>query len=206
MTFVIVDLDNTFVDRVAAFRRWAAQFASDPAHVEQLVALDDDGYKPRPVFFNEVSELLGLNGAEVVSENYLAEYPASFELDPEIESAIKNLRAAGSLVVIASNGPPFQADVIRHTGLDQLVDGWAVSELEGVRKPDGRIAERMLRSLNANDREKVVIGDGAVDIELAHNLGARSVWVDRGRTWDATLGFAPSEITDSTAKALRLVT
>jgi hypothetical protein len=46
------------------------------------------------------------------------------------------------------------------------------------------------------------MGDGIVDIELAHNLGTRSIWVDRGRAgtlgslsgWSIVIGSAAAAL------------
>lgn len=51
MPLILIDLDNTLIDRAAAFRRWARDFVSTqgaPASdVEWLVATDRDGYESR---------------------------------------------------------------------------------------------------------------------------------------------------------------
>lgn len=51
MSFVIIDLDNTLVDRISAFRRWAAQFLVarnlDLKYVDALEELDEDGIRQR---------------------------------------------------------------------------------------------------------------------------------------------------------------
>lgn len=50
---VLVDLDNTLVDRAGAFAAWASAFTSDrglgPDAASWLVEADGDGYTPRAV-------------------------------------------------------------------------------------------------------------------------------------------------------------
>jgi putative hydrolase of the HAD superfamily len=50
---LLVDLDNTLVDRAGAFARWAREFASahggGAADVQWLVTADRDGLFPRAV-------------------------------------------------------------------------------------------------------------------------------------------------------------
>ncbi len=51
MPLLLVDLDNTLIDRAGAFGRWSREFASarggGPADAQWLVAADRDGLEPR---------------------------------------------------------------------------------------------------------------------------------------------------------------
>jgi FMN phosphatase YigB (HAD superfamily) len=62
---VLVDLDNTLVDRDLAFRTWAQQFiediGADPEDLPWLVAADGDGYTPRADVAVALKELWGLD-------------------------------------------------------------------------------------------------------------------------------------------------
>ena len=61
---VFLDLDDTLVDRAAAFRRWAEQFCSDHSlpHAEAawLEEADREGYTDRVSFFVEACRRFGI--------------------------------------------------------------------------------------------------------------------------------------------------
>lgn len=104
-----------------------------------------------------------------------------------------------------TNGSPPQESKIRASGLENLVDTWCISEVEGIRKPDPRLlqlgAERCGLSLDS----AWVIGDGpAADIAAAHAAGLPSVWIRRGRAWVES-AFFPTLQADSFHQAVELV-
>ncbi len=68
MPLLLCDLDNTLVDRDAAFRRWAVLIAArhdqDDDFVDWLVQVDDSGYGPRQELFDGFHAWLGLEDAD----------------------------------------------------------------------------------------------------------------------------------------------
>jgi FMN phosphatase YigB (HAD superfamily) len=49
-----------------------------------------------------------------------------------------------------------------------------------------------------------MVGDGSVDVAGARAAGIRSIWITRGRRWDAA-GFAPDAVAADLEEALELV-
>jgi putative hydrolase of the HAD superfamily len=189
MGLLCCDLDNTLVDRAAAFRRWATAFAARHEQGEELVdwlvEIDGDGFGPRPDFYVLVRERVGITVPvnELVAD-YYRDFLPQYRADVDVPDALARARAAGWKIAIVTNGPATQVDKIRHAGLDPLVDTWCVSELEGTRKPDAGLlrlaAERAAVPLAA----AWMIGDDPeADIGAAQAAGIRSVWLRRGRTW-----------------------
>jgi putative hydrolase of the HAD superfamily len=66
MPLLLVDLDNTLIDRAGAFGRWSQEFASarggSAADAQWLVAADQDGLEPRERFAAIIAERFGLDG------------------------------------------------------------------------------------------------------------------------------------------------
>ncbi|HWE81623.1 MAG TPA: hypothetical protein VG265_08220 [Gaiellaceae bacterium] len=64
---VLFDLDNTLIDRQAAFRAWASGFLLEHGlrefELAWLETIDEDGFKPRELFFAEVKRRFRLCGA-----------------------------------------------------------------------------------------------------------------------------------------------
>jgi HAD superfamily hydrolase (TIGR01509 family) len=183
------DLDNTLVDRAAAFRRWATAFAATHGEgaelVDWLVEIDGDGFGPRPDFYILVRDRVGITApvSEIVAD-YYRDFLPQYRADVDIPDALARVRAAGWKVAIVTNGPATQVDKIRHAGLDPLVDTWCVSEIEGTRKPDPGLLRLAAQRTGVPLGGAWMIGDDAeADIGAAHAAGIRSVWLRRGRAW-----------------------
>ncbi|MFI9589803.1 HAD family hydrolase [Nonomuraea sp. NPDC052265] len=183
----LFDLDNTLIDRLAAFRLWAAEFAAGrglgPDAVEWLARLDADGSVPMDVFFARVRERFAL--AEPVEElwrAYRARLPFLVECRAEVLAGLDRLRAAGWAVGIVTNGmADNQTGKIRRTGLAERVDGWAISGAEGVRKPGARLFEIAADRCGAALEGGWMVGDDPdKDVAGGRGAGLRTIWVDRG--------------------------
>ena len=64
---LLVDLDDTLIDRDLAFRTWAQHFineiSADTEDLDWLLAADNDGYTPRAGLAVALKERWGLNSA-----------------------------------------------------------------------------------------------------------------------------------------------
>ncbi|QFY11698.1 HAD-IA family hydrolase [Nonomuraea phyllanthi] len=186
----LFDLDNTLIDRLAAFKRWAAGFAAERRlgddAVPWLVALDADGSLPMDAFFSRVRERFGLpEPAGELWLAYRARFPLLVSCRGEVLDGLGRLRAAGWVVGIVTNGmADNQTGKLERTGLAARVDGWAISEAEGVRKPDVRLFEIAARRCGAElGAGGWVVGDDPVkDIQGGRAAGLRTIWIDRGVT------------------------
>jgi putative hydrolase of the HAD superfamily len=105
----IFDLDNTLIDRAAAFRRWATRFVAayglEPAEITWLVDADGDGFVPRSQLLSGIRERFSV---DLPLKAYQAEIVELVELDPAIAVALDDLRASGWRVAIATNGETSQ--------------------------------------------------------------------------------------------------
>ena len=175
MPLLLVDLDNTLIDRAGAFERWAQGFVSarggDAGDAAWLVAADRDGLEPRERFAGMIAERFGLDARDEGA--LLAELRGGLVrqlvTDDAVNRALRRARAAGWAPFVVTNGTVAQQErKLRHTGLDREVAGWVVSEGAGLRKPDPAIfrfaAEQAGQSLDG----AWMIGDCAqADIEGA---------------------------------------
>jgi len=190
----LFDLDNTLLDRATSFLRWATRFAAEhalgPADVAWLVDADGDGSVPRPLFLAAIREQFAV---DLPMTAYQAEIVELVELDPAVPLALDGLRAVGWRVAIVTNGQTRQQSAkIRHTGLDAHVDAVAISEEAGERKPGRRIFEVAAQRCGARLSDGWMIGDAAeADIGGGRSAGLRTVWMRRGREWDAA--FPPPD-------------
>lgn len=209
---MLFDLDNTLVDRAEGFKVWAARFASRRSllhmpEVAWLELIDDDGLTPRAEFFGLVRQRYGLDDSvDALVSEYRSEYPRCFPpLSEATASALGSLRRDGWKVGIVSNGAPSQETKIRLTGLDELVDGWAISQIVGVRKPDPAIFQAAADACGSSLDGGWMVGDSAeADIMGAAACGLASIWITRGREWRKA-AYRPTALAATVADAVAII-
>ncbi|MEV2196481.1 HAD family hydrolase [Streptomyces phaeochromogenes] len=212
MPLLMIDLDNTLVDRDAAFREAALVFLDENAlpgdDLAWLMSVDAGGYTPREDVARAMAEWYGgaVSGAAV--GDFLDRGAADrVVLAEATRDALGTAVDAGWTCVIVTNGRVVQQEAkIRRTGLDGIVHGWVISEAVGCKKPAPEIFRAAAAAVGASLRGAWVIGDSAhADIGGSRGLGGvRSVWVSGGRSWtDDT--FRPTHITDDASSALAYV-
>jgi putative hydrolase of the HAD superfamily len=209
---LLVDLDDTLIDRAGAFGRWAREFASarggSAADARWLVAADRDGLEPRERLAAIISERFGLG--ERGEAGLVAELRGGLVRqvipDGAVTRALRDARAAGWVPFVVTNGTVEQQErKLRHAGLDREVAGWVISEGAGIRKPDPGIFQFAAVRAGQSLHGAWMIGDSAeADISGARNAGLPGVWLHRGRPWPLT-AFQPGHTAGSFPRAVRIV-
>ncbi|OLB81290.1 MAG: hypothetical protein AUI14_03860 [Actinobacteria bacterium 13_2_20CM_2_71_6] len=207
MALLLCDLDDTLIDRAGAFRRWAVDFAAGHGIGDDGLAwmldVDNDGHVHRPDYLAALRERFRLTATvQQLETDYHRVYPAYVRPpDDGTLRALRDLRAAGWRIGVVTNGAPSQEDKMARAGLPGCLDGWAVSELVGFRKPNPGIFQAAAERCGATLDDAWMVGDtGPADIAGAAALGLRSVWLRRGREW-AHRGYRPTHEADSFAEA-----
>lgn len=212
MPLLLVDLDNTLIDRAGAFCRWAREFVTahggGAADVQWLVAADGDGFESRDLLASMMGERFGLDGYG--EAGLLADLREGLVRqivpDARVAWALRDARAAGWAPFVVTNGHVEQQErKLRHTGLDREVAGWVVSEGAGICKPDPEIFRFAAAQAGQPLGGAWMIGDSAeADISGARNAGLPAVWLHRGRQWPLT-AFQPGHTADSFPRAVHIV-
>jgi putative hydrolase of the HAD superfamily len=208
---LLLDLDNTLLDRASAFRSWAQDFLAEigapGGDLDWLVSVDADGLTDRWDIADAIRERYELHVSsidlvEAVSEGVVAHT----RLDPLVACALRIADDAGWVPVVVSNGTVRQEDTkIRRTGLDRYVADWVISEEVGVSKPNPRIFALAAQRARMHLRGAWVVGDGPeADIGGAAAVGLPSVWLHRGRNWMESR-FAPTRTVDGLIAAVAAV-
>ena len=212
MPLLLVDLDNTLIDRAGAFARWAREFTAarggGAADVAWLVAADRDGLEPRERLAVMIGERFGLDShveAGLAAELH-GELVRQIVLDRTVTWALREARAAGWAPFVVTNGSVQQQErKLRHTGLDREVAGWVISEGAGIRKPDPGIFEFAATQAGQPLDGAWMIGDSAeADMAGARNAGLPGIWLHRGRPWPLT-SFQPDHAAASFPHAVVMV-
>lgn len=224
----MIDLDNTLIDRDAAFREACAAFLAahglPAADLDALMEADASGYTPREPFTRWLAERYGSRApAEAVRTLLDGGGADRTVLAPATREALLRAAAAGWRCVIVTNGETEQQEAkIRHTGLDALVHGWVISEAAGHKKPAPQIFHAAAAVAGAGSGAGAGAGGGgdagarpvdawmvgdsaAADIGGAHGLGIRSVWISPTAAAWPEPAFRPTHTAPDVASAITYV-
>jgi putative hydrolase of the HAD superfamily len=207
---LLLDLDNTLVDRDAPFRAAVVDFLAEhdlpSSDLPWVMGIDASGYTAR----NEVAAALTDRYGNVLPTRAIRTLLDNGAADRVVlthstRDALGKANANGWTCVIVTNGPIAQQETkIRNTGLDQLVQGWVISEAVGHKKPRPEIFQAAADAVSLPLLGAWVIGDSPhADIAGASTLGLPSVWVTDGRAW-AQDSYQPTHISDDVASAINL--
>jgi len=209
MGIALFDLDNTLLDREAAFSRWAEAFIRNNGLPESarrfLEATDQDGMTPKDIFFEEIRDAFNISSdVDTLLVRYHIEYPACYTVDAEVVRGLRQLRAQGWRTAVVSNGSPAQMAKLEATDLTGEFDAICISELVGVAKPDPAIFE-MAAELCETPLQGWMTGDSpTADILGARGVGLRTIWIARGRIWDLP-DDAPEAAVNGVNQAIKII-
>ncbi|MDG4765561.1 HAD-IA family hydrolase [Solwaraspora sp. WMMD406] len=190
MPLLLLDLDNTLLDRAGPFRVWGQAFLASigapPDDIDWLVSVDADGLTDRWDLADAIRDRYRLRMSAIDLVEALHDGVVEHtRLDPLVACTLRIARDAGWIPVVVSNGAVRQQETkIRRTGLDRYVADWVISEAAGVSKPNPRIFALAAQSVRMRLRGAWMIGDSPeADIGGAAATGLPSVWLHRGRSW-----------------------
>ncbi|MFW6600421.1 HAD family hydrolase [Propionibacteriaceae bacterium Y2011] len=209
MPLLLVDLDNTLVDRAAAFTAFAHEYVAGLGRgaddAEWLIMTDGDGFTPRDQVADAARQRFGLKSVDIAELVAIlrAGLVERMVLDPAVPEALGRARAAGWTVAIVTNGAHAQQSrKVATLGLAPYVDAVVVSESAGHRKPEPEIFQLAAAAARADLDGAWMIGDSAhADIAGAQAVGIGSVWLHRTRSWPDELP-EPDHHADSFADAV----
>jgi putative hydrolase of the HAD superfamily len=208
---LLLDLDNTVLDRAGSFRAWGQAFLAEIGapleDIDWLLDIDADGLTSRWDVADAIREryLLRVSSVDLVEALHEG-VVANTRLDPLVACALRIAGDSGWVPVIVSNGAVRQQEAkIKNTGLDRYVADWVISEDVGVSKPNPRIFALAAQRARMRLNNAWVVGDSPeADIGGAAGMGLPSVWLHRGRSW-LEERFAPTRTADGVIPALATV-
>jgi putative hydrolase of the HAD superfamily len=208
---LLLNLDNTLLDRAGSLRAWAESYLAHigaPAEdVDWLLSVDADGLTDPWDLADAIRERYRLRTPAIDLVDSLREgVLEKVRLDPLVACALRIADDVGWVPVVVTNGAARQQDAkIRRTGLDRFVADWVISEEAGVSKPNPRIFELAARRVRMRLHGAWVVGDcPETDIGGAAAIGLPSVWLHRGRSW-VEPRFAPTRSADGVIPAVAAV-
>lgn len=131
-----------------------------------------------------LAEFGAIEHAQELVTQYRSERRESYQLVAGATAVVDAFRRAGWAVGIVTNGPPdLQREKLMMTGLLSHVDEVAISGELGCGKPDAAIFESILRRLEVEPSDALMVGDSVHrDMEGAASLSIPAVWCRNGRT------------------------
>ena len=91
---------------------------------------------------------------------------------------------------IVTNGPAFQAQVLKQIGLQRVARRTVISADFGASKPNAAIFEEGLKRIGfeAAPSRCLFVGDSPIaDVEGARSAGMQTAWIIRARNWPKDL-------------------
>ena len=210
----LFDLDNTLIDREAAFVRFATCFYEERLRnvtsmtrdevVARMVHWDQDGYVDRAEMFAKWAAKWpdAVLNPEQLLPWYRLEMKQHVQPDADNNRLLADLNRRGVPWGIVTNGNTTGQHVAcRAAGLDQLAPFIIVSEAAGYKKPDPRIFRDALNRTGLSSPEHVLfVGDNPIaDIDGAKRFGMKTAWVRRGRQFPDDLQ-PPDYVVDHVAE------
>jgi putative hydrolase of the HAD superfamily len=103
-----------------------------------------------------------------------------FSAYPDAAPALRELRARGLRLVVASNWDRSLGEVLERAGLASLVDGVVSSAMVGAAKPNPALFEAALELAGCAAERALHVGDSvSKDVEGARRAGIAAVLIDR---------------------------
>ncbi|WP_217208871.1 HAD family hydrolase [Streptomyces sp. AC550_RSS872] len=199
----LFDLDGTLVDRQAAYSEAVASLCRAhgfaPSIEQWLLAQLAD--RANTSDFAQLRAVFNLDEpATELWQEYVDLIAAAVTPRPEVLEGLAKLRAAAWTIGIATNGSAdTQRAKLAATGIEDLVNGVAISGDVNVRKPDRRLFELAAArcGLNISDGGWMIGDNPAADVGGGHQAGLHTIWL-RGRPWPDGLPTAHHTVDDVT--------
>jgi putative hydrolase of the HAD superfamily len=213
---ILFDLDGTLFDRDttvhALVEAQRAAFAPALAGVRatefvaRVLELDEHGFRDKTEVYATVVRELALPAglAGELAEDFWHRYPRHSQPFFDTTSTLREVRRRGLKTGVITNGRAvIQNGTIDALDLRDLLDTIAISEVEGMRKPDQRIFARAVERLDLDPADCVFVGDHPeVDIAGARAAGLNAIW-KRTLYWNPPVDPVPT--IDALSGILRLV-
>lgn len=189
ITTVVFDLDGTLLDRDTSLVRFVQDqydrlllhdaSVDREVYVRRFVELDRRGYVWKDQVYRQLTEEFALPLPwDTLLTDYISEFHHYCVGFPNLYAALDSLKGKGIKLGLISNGyGEFQYNNIKGLGIEPYFDIIAISEWEGLRKPDPRIFANTLSRLKSKAEESIYVGDHPDnDVTASRRIGMKGIW------------------------------
>ena len=220
---LLLDLDNTLLDRQAAVRAYLHAWATVSGAVDvegfvnKALHIDRSGYTSREAFLGWWAENSVFGpppqkrfAPEDLWSHWQAHLHEHIAADPLLKPTIEALQERFVVLIVTNGGSRTQRPKLEQLGLTELFkpENILVSGELGVWKPDAELFRLAAKRAGCHPRECLFVGDDPVrDIEGAAAVGMQTCWVRMERDTDEVFGeraCSPDHIIDHYTGLLEL--
>ncbi|MDF1739874.1 MAG: HAD family hydrolase [Verrucomicrobiales bacterium] len=184
---VAFDLDNTLIDRDAAFLRlikdWVAViYGKKHSLINHILEQDDHGHSNRDELFQFLAQMNIFGGNSVGLKNRFArEFPGYFASSSEVHDLLKRLQERGiELALLTNGGAQIQREKLERASLTGFFDPEKilVSGEIGFDKPAPEAFAALNKKMNTPPANTLFVGDHfEKDIVGASTAGFQTCWI-----------------------------
>jgi epoxide hydrolase-like predicted phosphatase len=159
--------------------RWDGQLGLPLGSVEHVVhgseswRLAQIGAISPEAYWADVAQQLGLTAEQ--THQFAIDFFSGDQLDEELVTYIRQLRAAGHRIALLSNDSPALFDKLQTLRIAALFDPLVISAFIGVMKPDPRAYQTVLDRLGIAPAQAVFIDDLPRNVAGAQAVGITSL-------------------------------
>lgn len=169
---IIFDFFGVFCPDITLewFKKDVADWETKLPSFQAVCTRSDYGKISRDDFFKEVSKLAGVSAHEMTKG-----VEAQTAINSELVTLVTQLQGNGYKIACLSNGThEWTLRVINDHGLGNIFDKIVLSGDIGIVKPDPRIYQKALASLDVTASEAIFIDDRQVNVEAGEACGIHS--------------------------------
>jgi epoxide hydrolase-like predicted phosphatase len=131
--------------------------------------------KPEIDFWLEFAQKKGVKLPEDWGQQYMATLKKAFGADPKMYALVDQIKETGMRVGMLSNVDDRGRQLLRRFGFYDPFDPCILSSEVGLEKPDPKIYELLLKTVNLPGEEVVFIDDKEENVEAAKKLGIDAI-------------------------------
>ena len=195
---ILLDLDETLIDRTQSITQYAERFHRDfadalapltvPTIAAAILTADERGYRPRDALFQDLLQQFPWQTppeVEHLHTHWETWFPVASVARVGLQETLSALHTQGIRLGIITNGVVRrQQPKITQLQIQPYLSTVVISEAVRVKKPDPRIFARALAEVGCQASQAWFVGDHPVnDVLGAAAVGCRAIWLRGVHPW-----------------------
>jgi len=123
-------------------------------------------------------KLLGLSYSDAMFERIMDKY-VHLELYPDAKAALATLKGSHKLAILSNGSTQMLNDLVKNTGLDQVLDATISIDSERIFKPAPQAYTLIEKKLGVQSSEVIFVSSNPFDVAGAKSFGLNVAWIER---------------------------